>query len=372
MKTARLPLLPVLVFAGILPRLGADPTNDEQYMLELINRARANGNTEAARLGIGTVNSGNPSISGVPWTIPVTAPPLAWNEQLATAARSQAQRLFSQGWFGQTDPHTDGGTNPEYRVAAAGYVLLQQPVTNGVRPGIENFGFAVSTAPYTASQLTTETLNLHNQLFIDSNAAGRLHRITIMNSWFREIGLGMVTGTINGQGRIYFMMDFAKASPGSELFLTGVVYNDTPTANSFYTPGEGLGGLKVQAFQNNVKVAETTTYASGGYKLPLAAGGYTIRVANAAGNVSIMGAVSLTSENVKLDSRNPAFTAPPLPANVNLQLRRSGNSIIFTWDDPTYALAAAATLTGPWTVVASSSPATIGIQGSRRFFRCQK
>lgn len=372
MKTALLFLVPVVVTSTALLVPGAEPTNNEQYMLELINRARANGNTEAVRLGLANVNAGNPSIAGVPWTIPVTAQPVAWNEQLATAAKNQAQLLFNQNWLGQTDPHTYGQTTPESRVTAAGYSLLTQPVTNGVRPGIENFAFAGSSVAYPAAQLTAQTLNLHDQLFVDSSTTGRLHRITIMNAWFREVGLAMVTGTIGGQGRIYFMMDYAKAAPGTQLFLTGVVYNDTVTANSFYNPGEGLGGLKVQAFQNNTKVAEATTYASGGYKLPLAAGGYTIRVANTAGNVSIMGAVSLTSENVKLDSRNPAFTTPPTPSAVNLQLRRSNNSIVFTWDDPTYALAAAPTFGGPWTVVASSSPATIAIQAGKRFFRCQK
>lgn len=372
MKTALTTLVLAFFFSGGKFGFAVEPTNDEQYMIELINRARAIGNTEAARLGLTSVNAGNPSITGVPWTIPVTSPPVTWNEQLAAAARGQAQLLFNQGWLGQTDPHTHEGTSPESRAAAAGYSLLTQPTVNGVRPGIENFSFAGSSVAYTPAQLTAATLDLHNQLFIDSNTTGRLHRITIMNSWFREIGLGMVSGTIGGQGRIYFMMDYGKAAPGSQLFLTGVVYNDNITANSFYTPGEGLGGLKVQAFQNNTKVAETTTYASGGYKLPLAAGGYTIRVANAAGNVSIMGAVSLTSENVKLDSRSPAFTTPPIPTQVNLQLRRSGNSIIFTWDDPSYSLAASTTLAGLWTVVASSSPATIAIQPGKRFFRCQK
>ena len=46
-----------------------NPTNEQQYMLELINRARANGGAEAARLGLSGLQEGPPSINGEPWTI---------------------------------------------------------------------------------------------------------------------------------------------------------------------------------------------------------------------------------------------------------------------------------------------------------------
>lgn len=355
--------------------VSAEPTNHEQYMLELINRARANGNTEAVRLGLSNVQAGNPAIFGESWTIQPVAPPLVWSEQLGAAARNQAQLLFNNNFLGG-DPHHFGGTTPESRVAAAGFTLCtscpQTTTASGFRPGIENFGFAGSSTAYTTAQLTTETANIHALLFVDGSTAGRLHRITIMHTWFREIGVGMVSGTIGGQGRIYAMMDFGKASPGTQLFLTGVAYNDTVTVNQFYTPGEGLGGLKVQAWQNETKIAETTTFASGGYRLPLNAGAYQIRLVNAAGAVSGMGAVGLTSENVKLDSRNPAFTNPPAGA-VNLRISRStSTSVLLQWDDPTFSLYSSSTPAGPWTAVGAASPATVAIQGSRRFFRCQK
>ena len=119
-------------------------------------------------------------------------------------------------------------------------------------------------------------------------------------------------------------------------------------------------------------VAQTTTWLSGGYRLPLAASAYQIKMVNAVGGVMDKGTVQLTTENVKLDSRTPVFTTPP-GAGVNLRITQSGNAAHFTWDDPTFSLASSGNdLSGPWTVVATASPAAITIQPGRRFFRCQK
>jgi hypothetical protein len=194
-----------------------------------------------------------------------------------------------------------------------------------------------------------------------------------MNPWFRELGPGMVNGQIGGTGRIYFMMDFSKAAPGTQVFLTGVAYNDNVTADQFYTPGEGLGGHRVEAWQGAVKIAEAPTWASGGYRLPLAAGTYQVRIVDPAGGVSDMGSAVIASENVKLDSRDPVFTAPPANA-VNLRIARlNATTVSVQWDDPAYTLFASGSLTGPWELAAGASPATITIQpGGRRFFRGQR
>jgi hypothetical protein len=362
------------VFAAAICTCAAEPTALEQYMLELINRARADGNAEAARAGL-ALQEGNPAIFGETWIIQPVAPPLVWNEQLTTAARNQAQSLLAAGFL-SGNPHIFGGTSPEQRIAAAGFsncLSCPRPTTaSGYVPGVENIGFAARTTPYSAADLQTETGVLHRQLFADGTSGGRPHRITIMYPWYREIGLGLASGTIAVGGSIYFMMDFGRASPGNRIYLTGVVYNDNATADQFYTPGEGLGSLKVEAWQGGTKVAETNTWASGGYRLPLAAGTWQIKLVNAQGNVADMGSATLTSENVKRDSRNPSFTAPPAGI-VNLRIARSGgNAVILQWDDPSYALAAADKLTGPWTVVAPISPATLTLQPGSRFFRGQR
>ena len=60
-------------------------------------------------------------------------------------------------------------------------------------------------------------------------------------------------------------------------FLTGVAYSDTGTVNDFYDPGEGLGNVTVTATPVGGGTANsTTTWASGGYSLPLAPGTYNV------------------------------------------------------------------------------------------------
>jgi hypothetical protein len=70
-----------------------DPTDAEQYLLELINRARSDPPAEANRYGI-DLNEGPPSkpIS------PDPVPPLPFNQFLMKAATGQSQRCWTCGW----------------------------------------------------------------------------------------------------------------------------------------------------------------------------------------------------------------------------------------------------------------------------------
>lgn len=70
--TIRLPLIKLtflLAATAVSPAVAqtqysiGNPTNEQQYMLELINRARANGGAEATRLQ-GWTNNGSPVFSG--------------------------------------------------------------------------------------------------------------------------------------------------------------------------------------------------------------------------------------------------------------------------------------------------------------------
>src|SRR5438552_15691489 len=71
-----------------------DPTAEEQLMLELVNRARANPAAEAARLGI-DLNEGLEAntISAEP------KQPLAFNPQLIQAARGHSQWMLDHDTF---------------------------------------------------------------------------------------------------------------------------------------------------------------------------------------------------------------------------------------------------------------------------------
>src|SRR6185369_104385 len=70
-----------------------NPTNEQQYMLELINRARANGAAEATRLGLSGLQEGPPNYNGEVWTIANTNQPLSWNPLLSNSAQNHATNL---------------------------------------------------------------------------------------------------------------------------------------------------------------------------------------------------------------------------------------------------------------------------------------
>ena len=258
------------------------PTDYEQYVLELINRARANPNAEVTRLsgmtwgddpsvvpGTAYPASQTPSLNeGLPAnTISAAAKaPLAFNLDLIQAARDYSNTELANNDFS----HFFGGTTPTSRDQADGY--------NGVSG--ENLAFTASSAPLTLSASLVESL--HDNLFVDGNTVGRGHRLQPVDTQYQEIGIGLGSSTTYAPGGNH-------SFPNAELvtedfgipnnpnpFLTGVVFNDN-AHTGFYAPtGEGLGGVTIVAMSiGGHTSASTTTWSSGGYSLQLAPGSTT-------------------------------------------------------------------------------------------------
>ena len=281
------------------------PSNQDQLMLELINKARANPQAEADRLLAGDLNEGLD-----PGTISTDAKqPLAWNEDLISATVGHTQAMFDlnqvddDDFFAHVNPNT--GSKIKDRTTAAGY-----PETNS---GIgENIAVIVNSAPL---DLTDASEDNYESLFTDLNPPypGRGHRITILNANYREIGINNDLGT-NYQAGGQFSQEWPHAAiatqnfgfvNGSNPFLTGVVYNDNSvTDDDFYTVGEGLDGITVQAVSSSL-TESTTTYSTGGYQLQLPADTYTVSFIgdlNGDGNSDTVSQnVTIGSENVKVD-----------------------------------------------------------------------
>ena len=87
--------------------------DEEQLILELINRARANPEAEATRLGI-SLNAGLPAgtITSTP------KQPLALNQQLQNASVGHTVDMIDRDFFAHTNP---SGVTPGGRATAAGY-----------------------------------------------------------------------------------------------------------------------------------------------------------------------------------------------------------------------------------------------------------
>jgi len=131
----------------------------------------------------------------------------------------------------------------------------------------------------------------------------------------REIGLGVLVGefTIPNPTRTFnsVMVTQNFALSGPDVFLTGVAYDDLGgDGDEFYTPGEGEGGVSIEAVRaGDGAVFSTTTWASGGYTLALPTGTYRVTASSAAMGVQVFDNVVIDAINVKLD-----VTTQPAPA----------------------------------------------------------
>jgi len=284
------------------------PSPDEQFMLELINRARALPAVEAKRFGV-ALNEGLAKNA-----LSTTArQPLAFNLNLISAARAHSQWMLGAKSFSHTGAN---GSTPQTRMSGAGYVLPA-----GSTSWAENLGWAgrrLST-PVTADMVS----ELHRRLFVDAGVGGRGHRVNMLRDNLKEIGVGVARGTFNGFHSAMTTADFASSGPGT--FLTGVAYTDAVKPNKFYNVGEGLGGITITATRADGKVFTTTTWSSGGYTLPLGAGTYTVR---ASGNLfpPTSSTITLNDKNVKVDFLPIAVVDKTAPSATLLASRRASTA----------------------------------------------
>ncbi len=254
----------------------AELTAQEQYLLELVNRARLDPAGEAARYNIG-LNDGLAS-----GTIAADSKqPLAANANLATAAQGHSQWMLDTDNFSHTG---SGGSNPGNRMSAAGYAFT----------GSWTWGENISWRG------TTGTLNLTS--FVAAQHSGLFqspgHRENILNPNFKEIGVGVRTGNYSGYNASMVTEDFAKSGTGN--FLTGVAYFDAD-GDKFYTVGEGRGGIRMDARNSSGALVSTTTAAAGGYQTKLASGTYDVTFSGGGLSAALGITLAIASENIKLD-----------------------------------------------------------------------
>jgi len=297
----------------------AYPTAVEQYLVELINRGRADPAGEAARFGI-ALNEG--LAAGTISTSPKQ--PLAIDPYLTDAARRHAQWMIDTDTFSHTG---SGGSNPGARMASAGYSFA------GSYGWSENIAWSGS-AP-SVPDPTTTALQLHRNLFVDEGIAGRGHRINLMAANLRQIGVGVISGEFHGYNAVMACEDFAYS--GSGVFLTGVVYTDAVVDDDFYTPGEGLGGITISARRlSDGALFTATSWASGGYSLALPAGTYRVTASGAGlGGTIGGGTVSLGGENVQVDFV-PGANEPPSGTLIARRVTTAGGTghrFVVEWRD---------------------------------------
>lgn len=287
----------------------ATPTPAEQETLELINRLRTNPQGELNRLfsNLSPLTGRDANVNSAvrffgvngrtlesQWQSLVAVPPVAWNQQLATAAETHNNLMVTN----QAQSHQfPGEASLLNRAIAAGY-------TNATTVG-ENL-YAYSESP----------LYGHAGLAIDwgdddANSANGYgtgiqsppgHRNNLMSGQFREVGLSIVEGipSSSAVGPQSLTQDFGSRTGIGNAFLLGVVFGDSNT-NGAFNAGEGASDVTITA-TGPAGTFSTTTWSSGGYQLQIPAGLYTVTASGTspAFTQSVTN-VSIGSDNVKVD-----------------------------------------------------------------------
>jgi len=193
------------------------------------------------------------------------------------------------------------GSDPGDRMEAAGYKF-----TGNWRWG-ENISWRGSTGAAENQIKSVETQN-------DSLFKSPGHRENILQDDFREVGTGIESGQFKQYNALMVAENFGKT--GSSVFLTGVAYDDHNN-NDFYTPGEGRGGIKVEATLQGAgkpTVLSDTTGTAGGYEIAVAPGTYSVKFSGGGLAAPVTKTVTLGNENEKLDLIDPKSVHAPAVA----------------------------------------------------------
>ncbi|MCB5200682.1 hypothetical protein LGQ03_15705 [Loktanella sp. TSTF-M6] len=250
---------------------------NEQYLLELINRARLDPQAEAARYGIdlnadlkdGTITTSAKQV-------------LAPNDQLHAAATGHS------AWMLENDSFSHGGANGSNggtRMRAEGYDFT------GAWSWRENLAWR-GVYGTGSIDMSTAIAAHHEGLF-----RSETHRVNTFAPQLKEVGIGQVGGTFTEEGRDYAasMTTVNFAATGTDVFVTGVAFDDAD-GDLFYGMGEGVKGVTLRHGSRSVQTAE-----AGGYALAVApevASDVTVLVGD---DVLAELSIDTSAGNVKLD-----------------------------------------------------------------------
>jgi hypothetical protein len=306
-----------------------EPTNEEQYYLELINRARANPVAEGLRLAtttdqnvLGAYGSFgvNLVLMQAQFVLIQAAPPLSMNATLMSAARAHSQNMLQHKYQGHNGP--DGSLTTRLQ---------------GYTSGGNGWSLGENVYAYTKSVWYG-----HAGFQVDwggSVATGGMqsppgHRLNIHSTSFREVGIGVVLGSNGNVGPQLVTQDFGSLG-GLSPFVTGVVYRDL-NSDGFYNPGEGVGGVTVTV-SNSDNYAVTSS--SGGYSVPVpGSGNYVVTFSGGSAptsqkNVSVVNAQNTKADYIVTGTVTPPPTPTPTPGAAATLANISTRAVVGTGEN---------------------------------------
>ncbi len=269
-----------------------EPTDDEQLMLEMINRARANPAAEGVRLvdnndggvqfALQFFEISKDLVKSQFNTYP-SRPPLAFHAQLMESSERHSFDMVQNDYQGHIG---SDNTSPFDRMNDAGYTGWTRAgenvsaYSNSVFHGHAGFNIDWGTQNQIDLGHRTNIMNFENYVYTDIGIS-----IEEDNNPSTQIGPLVVTQNFGFRGSYY---------------VTGVVYNDL-NENEFYDPGEGLAGVQVMPDGGDFFAV---TSQSGGYAIPVLNASQITSVTASGGDLAapITRDITLTNnESYKLD-----------------------------------------------------------------------
>ncbi len=334
------PMAPILLLTASPAAVA--PSDDEQLMLELINRARANPQAEGQRL-VGLLQA-DPTLRAAAGSLDVSAflqeidsygprPPLAFDPRLIAAARDRDALMLAAN----AQEHSPSGA---VVTGASGWLDSDGqpffPADGQSWTAAENiFAYSGNVADRSTSQVV-EYFEAAFLLDWGNPDFGHLKNLMLPGPSqaqaegtlpIAEIGIGLLTGVSPtapppasaelasndglNVGPDLVTQEFAWRR--GDPFLTGVAYQDRD-GGGFYSPGEGLGAVTISAVGlHGEGTFSTTTWDSGGYSLKLPAGTFAVTASGGALSAPSTTTVTIGTDNVGWDIVEPK--APAIPAS---------------------------------------------------------
>lgn len=263
----------------------------EVYLLELVNRARANPQAEGVRLGIDLTQS----LSTAEIALLTPKEPLALNPFLTLAARAHSADMGARDFFSHINPD---GKDPTNRAVDSGY------------PGQAGENIAAGFASIDlAHRSWVESVSHRRNLFsLYSDFDSTFH--------YSEFGSGSAFPTGNQTYTSYYTQMFGiQATPTT--YILGVVFDDTSSDN-FYSIGEGRANVRIDVYTdtNQPLVGTFITDSAGNYQIPVTDGSYAVVFTDVATGLGVKKNVTVAGNNVKVDARGVQMTSKVRPDNL--------------------------------------------------------
>lgn len=288
-------------------------TPQEQLLLELINRSRANPTAETDLYGI-DLNQGLAAgtISSSPKT------PLAPHQILVNVAGAHSDDMLENDYFDHTSL---AGESPSDRARAAGY-----PTGVG-----ENIGWGGSTG---AIDQNAHVYARHRSLFLSPG-----HRRNILRENYQEVGTGVRYGVYTADGTDFnaSMVTEVFALASGNPIITGIAYTDNVVDDDFFTIDEQIGSGTITAVNQSSGASFTTDIGpSGGYSLRVPTGTYDVSAA-LNGQTYVVDDVAVGSANVKVDFETTSMTPTVLRA-ITVSETGDGTSVMESGRTDTFSV----------------------------------